>query len=282
MSEPEEAAMQGFGSRINLGFGFFALAFLHLAGWIGAVTPPHLSANECYRTCKFKKHSISDELTPFLMKKHHPIKSRLDALFSSDRVTLNMKTLTKAGFIKAKPRKFTKLIVTRHPSFPGYIFKLYLDAQRPHKNLPEHEFWKMRVEGANKIRTYLVQYRLESTFKVPSKWIYRLPSHPLPPEGYYQRQSLLVEEDMEILSDRKNKQEWASESVTHALLDSLYLILKDLGLRDCAKPDNIPFSKDGRIAFIDTQTHCSNTVHFFKLNNFLSPVNKKYWKSLTQ
>ncbi len=273
--------MQGFGSLINR-LIFFALAFLTIAGLIGAETLASHSPHECFQRGKIKKKSISTELAPFLMKKHHPIKSRLDALFSSARVTLNMKTLTKAGFIKAKPRKFTKLIVTRHPSFPGYIFKLYLDAQRPHKNLPEHEFWKMRVDGANKIRAYLAQYRLEAEFKVPYKWIYLLPKHPLPPEGYYQRQSILVEEDMEILSDRKNKQAWASKAVTRELLDTLYLILEELGLRDCAKPDNIPFSKDGRIAFIDTQTHGSKTVHFFKLNGSLSPKNRKYWKSIVQ
>lgn len=265
------------GSRINLNF-LFVFSLILLA-WTGSEGFPSLSASDHVH---MKKHPLSAIPAPFFMPQSHPIKHRLDSLFSSKRVTLNMETLQKAGFKKSKPRKFTKLIVTTHPKFPGYIFKLYLDAQRPHKNIPEHQFWVMRIEGAKKIRSYIAQHDLKGLFKVPKKWIYALPTHPLPPEGYYRRMSILVEEDMEILSNTENKQAWASDDVTHLLLHELYMMLKTLGLRDCAKPENIPFSRDGRIAFIDTQTHGSSTVHFSKLNHALSPENRTYWKSLSK
>lgn len=226
---------------------------------------------------------IASELQKeMVMADDHPIKSQLDALFSSSRVTLNLKTLREAGFDRAKPRKFTKLIVTKHPSFPGYVFKLYLDAQRPHKNTAEDQFWKMRVEGANQIRAYIEDYQLESLFKVPQKWIYRLPKHPRPPEGYYLRKTILVEEDMDLLSNKENEETWKSDLITYSLLDALYLILRDIGLKDCCRPENIPFSSDGRIAFIDTQTHGSKTVNFSQLNPYLSPKNKRYWKMVSK
>src|SRR6202022_2352869 len=134
--------------------------------------------------------------------------------------------LRKAGFDQAKPRKFTKLIVTKHFAFPGYIFKLYLDAQRYHKNLPEYHFWILRAEGANKIRRVIRKEGLESLFKVPQKWIYAIPANsPSIPSGYFPKHFILVEEDMNILSSKDNKIFWASSYVTPKLLEGLYSIL---------------------------------------------------------
>ncbi|MGK5594912.1 MAG: hypothetical protein ACSNEK_06105 [Parachlamydiaceae bacterium] len=89
---------------------------------------------------------------PYVLPKDHPIHVSLDALFSQSRATLNLKTLKKAGFQASKPRKFTKLIVAKHPSFPGYLFKLYLDAQRHYKDLPEYHYWAARIKGAQLVR----------------------------------------------------------------------------------------------------------------------------------
>lgn len=225
---------------------------------------------------------IKTAIAPYLMPEDHPIKPLLDSLFSSSRVILNLETLEKAGFAKAKPRKFTKLIVTKHPSFPGYIFKLYLDAQRFHKNKPEYYFWLLRAKGADKVRAEIARLRLENSFKVPQKWIFQLPEHPSPPEGYYTKYYILVEEDMDIVSKEDNEQLWASSYVTNFLLDGLFAILKKVGLGDCVKPDNIPFSIDGRVAFIDTQTHGSKHVKYKDFTHYLSKPNQTYWKIIIE
>jgi hypothetical protein len=222
-----------------------------------------------------------EAVAPYLLPHDHPITPVLDHLFSSSRAILNLVALKQAGFAESKPRKFTKLIVTTHPACPGYIFKLYLDAQRYYKDLPEHHYWILRIQGANKIRRELKAQGIEHLFKVPQKWIYALPAHPQPPSGYYTKYYILVEEDMELFSKDDNERLWASSLVTFELLDHLYAILKKIGLRDCAKPDNIPFSLDGRIAFVDTQTFGSKKVRYKKLNPYLSPSNYAYWKTIT-
>jgi len=224
----------------------------------------------------------SAQVAPYLLPQDHPIKPLLDVLFSSSRATFNLETLEKAGFSKTSPRKFTKLIVTRHPAIPGYVFKLYLDAQRFHKDLAEHHFWILRVQGSELVRSIIAAHGLESSFKVPYKWIYPLPKHPKPSKNYYPKHYILVEEDMYLLKDSDNKALWASSYVSQPLLQALYLILKQAGLYDCAKPDNIPFSVDGRIAFIDTQTHSHTNVDYNKLTPYLSPANQAYWKSLDE
>ena len=56
------------------------------------------------------------------MEENHPLKEVLDNLFSKERVIFNLKTLENAGFDPTKPRKFTKLLVTRHSAIPGYVY----------------------------------------------------------------------------------------------------------------------------------------------------------------
>lgn len=230
--------------------------------------------------------AISDEekleLTPYLIPNEHPVKNALDQLFSSARVTLNLQTMKKAGFIKAKPRKFTKLIVTNHPDIPGYIFKLFVDAQRPHKNRPEHVAWMMRVKGVEKIRNMIDANQWQDQFKAPHKWIYELPNTTEEAKNYYTRYYILVEEDMELLSNKENEKIWKSSVITTTLLDKLWYIVKTLGLSDCAKPANVPFAKDGRIAFIDTQTYGKKKILHKKMASFLSKSNKKYWSQITK
>lgn len=225
--------------------------------------------------------SHKQEVAPYLLPAEHPIRPMLDALFMQSRAILNLETLHKAGFKKTKPRKFTKLIVTSHPSVPGYIFKLYLDAQRYHKDTPEHHFWIARVQGANLVRQYIKDHHLGDRFKVPQKWIYNLPSHPKTDQGYQKKNYILVEEDMMLFPDQDNKNLWSSDYVTYQLLEELYGILKFVGLYDAAKPDNIPFSLDGKIAFIDTQTYNEKNVRYEKLTPYLSASNKEFWKMLT-
>lgn len=226
------------------------------------------------------KQSPQDEVRPYLLPQDHPVKPLLDAIFYRTRAIFNLDTLVEAGFVKTKPRKFTKLVVTTHPAIPGYVFKLYLDAQRYYKDKPEHYYWILRVQGAQKVRDAIQNYGLEKLFAVPKKWIYELPKEPKPPNGYLNKLYILVEEDMHILSKEDNKKTWASNYVTHDLLFHLFRLLKEIGLSDSAKPDNIPFSVDGRIAFIDTQTFGKSKVRYEKLTPFLSESNRHYWKGL--
>ena len=216
--------------------------------------------------------------TDYFLPRSHPVHRKLDRLFAQERPLLSLKSLQRAGFVKARPRKFTHLIVTRHSDIPGYIFKLYVDAQRFPKGEVESTFWKMRIDGAEKLRRLIAKKGWQNIFKVPRKWIYTTPRRHFDFD-YPIKETLLVEEDMDLLSDRENKKMWRNFS-SREKLRALHTLLHSIGLRDCAKPDNIPFARDGKIAFIDTQTHGEDKVAYKKLLPFLSPALKTYWKTL--
>lgn len=221
-----------------------------------------------------------DAVKPYLLPENHPVKEKLDSIFIKKRAILNQKTLLAAGFTHAKPREFTHLIVTKHRDLEGYVFKIYLDAQRAKKGKGESYFWLLRIQGAEKIRSLVKEKKWDSQFKIPKKWIYHLPNDPSPPTEFNRKNFILVEEDMKVLGDQENRKKWGTGTVDTDLLKKVFFITEQLGLADCAKPDNIPFCEDGKIAFIDTQTFDEWPVHFDKMTPFLSNEMKQLWKTL--
>lgn len=221
-----------------------------------------------------------NEITSHLLPSDLPIKKALDVMFKKARVILNSKTLKKAKFTDCKPRKFTRIIVTKHEDFPGYIFKLFLDAQRYKSDTIESEIFLNRIKGASKIAALIEREGLEAFFKVPKKWIYPLPKGSKADKDFPCKNFILVEEDMDLLDAKANIEAWKSVQVTSDLLVHLYTILKEVGLRDCAKIENIPFSKDGKIAFIDTESFGYDKVPFKRLKNALSPEMRPVWETI--
>ena len=230
----------------------------------------------------YVKDKVWDLVTPYLIPDDHPAKAKLDELFSKSRVTTSIKTMEKAGFRNVAPQKFTHIIVTNHPELEGYIIKVYLDAHRYYKQRPEYMYYVWRAMGSRKIQNLLDEMGWNDTFKVPKKWIYPLPAEPSPPDELIRKNFILVEEDMDICDTSENNRCWGSDLVDKELIDKFYFIVTELGLSDCAKPPNAPFSKDGRIAFVDTQTFDSWPVSYEKLTSFLSEDMRDYWKQLTK
>lgn len=228
------------------------------------------------------KESVWNDLLPYFMPPDHPIKEQLDELFSQSRVLKNAKSMTKAGFSNANPRKWTRVIVTKHPGFEGYVFKMYLDVQRYYKNHPEWVDWIERIQGADLIREEIISRGWEDRYKVPVKYIYPLPAEPKGSKDYLCKHFILVAEDMNIYSDQENEEIWRSELIDEQFLEDFFNFVTDLGLHDCAKPANAPFSKDGRIAFVDTQDVLNWPVVYSKMTPHLAPEAKAYWKQLVK
>lgn len=236
----------------------------------------------CFTLPLFAKISpkVQQQVKPYLLPQGHPAQNALEQIFREPGVLLNEKTMRKAGFLDVKPRKFTRLVVTRHPMLPGYVIKTYLDNQRYYKRKPEYDHWISRIEGIKKIERIIDRKGWNHLFKVPSKYVYQVPAGKKT-KNYLTKHFVLVETDMELVPENQNLNTWKSHSLSHEQLNALFVILKKVGLRDCATPDNIPFSKDGRIAFIDTQTH-GVKVPFSDLSPYLSRTNRHYWHELTQ
>lgn len=219
----------------------------------------------------------------FLIPEDHPIKNELDQIFTSSRAFETHATMKSAGFSPAKPQKFTQLIFTSHPNIKGYVIKAYLDNQKYFEQRPEFYYWVKRIKGANLIRQYIEFNNYSHLLKVPRKWIYLLPDEPSPNPKYLRKNFILVEEDMDIYGDAGNKRIWKSSLVTKELLNALYKTAMDLGLYDSLHPlNNCPFSKDGRVAFVDTQRFYEARVKFYNLTPYLSPTMRQHWLKLTK
>lgn len=220
-------------------------------------------------------------LTPYLLPDKHPIKKKLDKLFSESRILLNIETLVAAGFARASLRPATAAIVTTHKDFEGYVFKIYLDDKKPYyRHVPEYVIWMLRIRGAQLVADEVKKMGWNKIFTVPKKWIYPLPDSPKAPEGYLQKNFILVEEDMGRLPAEEIKKKWKDGTVTTQLLDKLYHIITKTGLRGGCKYDNIPFCKNGKIAFIDTEKNLRWPLPYERLFSVLDNDLKIYWEQL--
>lgn len=246
----------------------------------------------------YVKDDVWEEIQEYLIPDDHPVKGKLDQIFSSSRAFADQKSMKRAGFAPAKPESHTGIIVTRHPMLQGYVIKAYLDDAAYLKGRPEYIYWCRRVKGARLVQKVITAHGYEHLFKVPRKWIYLLPDEPSPPfpdeplppfpdepsppSKYLRKVFILVEDDMNILNNKKNEKRWKSKRVSKELLKGLYTITTESGLSDSTKPDNCPFSKDGKVAFVDTQTFNRGYVKYDNLKPYLSPSMKAYWEKITE
>lgn len=210
----------------------------------------------------------------------HPAKQKLDQICGSARVFADLDAMVAAGFEGAEPQHHTKIIVTRHPDLPGVVIKAYLDDQKYHEGEPEYYFWLKRVEGARRIQATITENNYGHLLKVPRKWIYQLPASPEPKPKVLAKHFILVEDDMQIVSKKKNQKLW-NKRANEELLTALKVVMLKDRFHDCAKPDNCPFSIDGRVALVDTQSFDKRKVKFKKLNKVLSKPMRTFWYSIT-
>jgi hypothetical protein len=248
----------------------FALVYFSIWGFIFGSSPSRPS------------RTVLQEVSPYLIPENHPAKKKLDKIFSKSRALATMNSMKRAGFDASPPRKYTHLVIARHPKLKGLVIKAYLDSQRYPGNKPEHVYWLLRVKGSLLLRESIQAHQWEHLFKVPKKWIYELPAKPRPPATMLRKYFILVEEDMDLCSHEENLERWKNETVaTKSFLKKFFILLNEIGLADCAKPDNSAFSVDGRVAFIDTQTF-HEIVAYEKMVPFLPESMKDYWKQLVK
>lgn len=230
---------------------------------------------------KYVESAAWEKVDNYLMPRSHPIRAKLDKFFKKARITQDVDSLKAAGFDNPHIRSWTKLVVTRHPRFPGYVFKIYTDSEPYYKGVPEYYQWIKRVKGANMIRKYIAANNVQGYFKVPKKWIYVLPEKPAPAKGLLRKNFIVVEEDMQIWGKSENEKMWGSPAVTKDMLTAFHRLIKKLGLWDNSKPANAPFSKDGKIAFIDTEEFGRPQINWYRLTPHLSPEMQTFWHKLT-
>lgn len=233
-----------------------------------------------YEQSPYVETHIWQMLTPYFLPEDHPIKPKLDDLFSQ-RITLNSHSLNKAGFDDPIPQQYSKTIVTKHKKIKGYYFKLFSDDQH---DVCDWAKLYARALGAERVQRCVDRNQLHHLFKVPKKWIYPLPPNPSPPEGSLRKNFILIAEDMHVYNKQENLKKWKhNKLVTTELLDAVYIVLQEEGLNDSAYAFNMPFSKnDHKVVFLDLEESHLWPVRFKRLNQYLSKEMKAYWISLSQ
>lgn len=245
--------------------------------------PAEESAVEAIQPKLRKSHYSSDitseiwkEVSPYLIGEEHPAKYFLDQLFAESRFIESEESLEKAGFEIIFRQLNQGIYVVKHRKLPNYLLKLYLDSS-PRTEWP---LWVLRARGARSIQKLIDKYFYSHCMKVPGKWIYPISKEkrPLSDHKTFPKDFLLVVTDMRLASPQSNLIRY-KESMTYARLRALYTIITEGGLSD-SHIDNIPFSRDGKIAFIDTEYVNTWPVHLDWLTKYFSPVNIQYWNAL--
>lgn len=221
------------------------------------------------------------DLKSYYLPEDHPVKSVLDVLFKRNHPLLCLAAFESAGFKTYPRRKTSQTLCAKHPRLKGFLIKTFLDDQT--EVTEEWIHWIRRIEGARQLRAWIESHGYEHFFKAPQKWIYAVPLDPhFPKHPHFQtKRFLLVVEDMKILNSKENKKAWRTQ-VTEAHLNALYFALTENLLIDSLYIDNIPFSRDGRIAFVDTEHYNVKHISLLlsRLLPALSPPMANHWRAL--
>lgn len=232
-----------------------------------------------FETNPYLTISMRQRIRPFILPAGHPMKKALDSIFHASRATKDVKSLSDAGFKVLFKQKRSFICVVKHPQLPGYLLKLYTDDEiRQKHDTPSWECLARRCEGARKIRNVIKNNGLVH-FQAPQKWLYPLPLEPSPSQNciYARHPVVLIVEDMKLVSKKENLYVWEN-MITKEHLDELFLIIT-LAKGSSYRPDNIPYSKNGKFSFIDTEYPLRPT-DYISIRRYLSKKMCRYWDDL--
>lgn len=215
--------------------------------------------------------------TPHLIPEDHPIKAKLDSIFTKTRASSSEKSLRESGFRIRKGRKWDNVLVLQHKKLKGYVVKLYTDDQM---GVNEWDALIRRATGAKLTQECIDRHDYNHLLVAPKKWIYPLPETPLANPQFQQKNFILIAEDMHILKGAANGQRWFGPTMDDDMLRAVFTVITEVGLVDTVFPDNMPFCADGRIAFVDTEHYNKWPIPYHRLMHFLSFDNQNYWMAL--
>ena len=154
-----------------------------------------------------------------------------------------------------------KIMAGSHQSVPGYMFKKYNNDKPGKKQILNY---MRRIEGSRLLRGFIVEHDFTHVI-APRKWLYELPTSF--PERY-----LVVAEKLDLASDSDTERDY--ERISTAQVRELATILYYFrGLNSTAA--NLPFTEDGKIAFIDTERWANGKDFLRKVGDRLPSDERK-------
>ena len=177
----------------------------------------------------------------------------LDKLFREKSVFDSSDDMRDAGFNVLRESAREKVIVASHRSAPGFLFKKFL---RDVSLSPQEQLavYQTRVNGANALKAHLEALQIKKII-VPRKWLCELPPR------FNSGKSpghIIVVDHCHILDREESERRY--HSIDKEQLYELCTIFFAFKRVDFTAK-NAPFTRDGKIAFIDT--------------GYLRPITKK-------
>lgn len=222
---------------------------------------------------------MKKQARPYLLPLKHPARKKLNKIFKKTRAIQNKTAFINAGF-KIIPVVHTSyMILAKHPSIPGYLFKVYLDTELRSKDT--RKGWEElidRCKGAENIRKFIKIENIQH-FVVPSKYLYPVPFKTVPIllTGQILQPFMLVVKDMQLVSKKESKKAW-KQKVKKKHLDELYKILTQ-GYASAYLAENIPYTKNRKFACVDTE-YVKRKICLENVFEFLSEEMGVYWNQL--
>jgi hypothetical protein len=184
-----------------------------------------------------------------------PIAALLKELFTDPGMFDSFDSFSSEGF-RLVEHSENKIMSGSHKRARGYLFKKYNNDKPSKKQLKNY---MRRIEGARLLRSFIAEHGFQHVV-APQKWLYELPSSF--PEPY-----LLVVEYLDLVS--REDTESSYDRIDKAQLRELATILYYFrGLNSTAA--NLPFTEDGKIAFIDTERWHHDKDYLRKVGDRLS------------
>lgn len=224
--------------------------------------------------------SVKKAVKKYLMRPDHPCFEKLQALCLQSRITANRTTIQNAGFTILDVYSTSGIVLVKHRDFPGYIFKIYLDdTAKTRGDIPGWRWLTDRCVGADNIRRLMARKNFQH-FVVPEKALYAFPQEKDPPWStrYSPQPVMLAVTEMDILP-HETVNAWAT-LITKRHLDELYAVIS-LGYGSVSIIPNIPYTKSGKFAFIDTE-YPKRKLNFGIVSQHLSPEMRAYWELLVR
>lgn len=207
----------------------------------------HLSAEE-----------IQQELAVTATQPFVPV---LEDLLTDPEMFSSLDTFRAAGFHLVDHAE-TKIMTGSHRRLRGYLIKKYSNARSGEKQVRNYMH---RIEGARLLRSFIAEHGFQHVV-APQKFLYELA--PAFPERY-----LVIAEELDLVS--RDDTERAYENLDEEQAGELAVILYYFrGLNSTAA--NLPFTEDGKIAFIDTERWHRDNELLRKVGDRLS------WKRLQE
>jgi hypothetical protein len=207
------------------------------------------------------------KINSYLLPKHDPLYKQIPQLLHNPDMFKSPRHFEKAGFTVKRGHR--KLMVGFHPFIPHHLIKKFSDKMPQAMQL---ENYIKRIKGAEILRNYIHKHHY-THLVVPEKWLYKLPKKFSKKGSAY----LLIVENMDIYDDWEDPNGEARQlyyNMDKETLTELCTILHDVGGCD-AYPWNQPFTRSGKIAFVDTEHVGKRKFHDYFIKHIVPALNEE-------